>query len=158
VILAYELNGVPLPPQHGFPLRLLVRGGYGMTSVKWLTGITVLDVPFEGAQMMLHYRLQRDENDPGTPLTRMEPRALAIPPGIPEFHSRERFVDAGPCVLRGRAWSGWAPVAGVRVSVDGGANWDDAVLERDVDSPWAWSAWSYEWPATAGRRALLQGA
>jgi sulfane dehydrogenase subunit SoxC len=154
VILAYELNGVPLPPQHGFPLRLLVPGWYGMTSVKWLAGATVLDVPFEGAQMMLHYRLQRDENDPGKPLTRMPPRALAIPPGIPEFHSRERFVDAGLCLLRGRAWSGWAPVADVRVSLDGGATWDDAELERDLDSPWAWCAWSYEWKATPGRHEL----
>jgi DMSO/TMAO reductase YedYZ molybdopterin-dependent catalytic subunit len=154
VILAYELNGVSLPPQHGFPLRLLVPGWYGMTSVKWLAGITVLDVPFEGAQMTLHYRLQRDENDPGTPLTRMPPRALAIPPGIPEFHSRERFVDAGLCLLRGRAWSGWAPVAGVRVSLDGGATWDDAELERDLESPWAWCAWSYEWNAAPGRHEL----
>jgi hypothetical protein len=84
----------------------------------------------------------------------MAPRALVIPPGIPEFHSRERFVDAGLCVLRGRAWSGWAPVAGVHVSVDAGATWDDAELERDLDSPWAWCAWSYEWQAKPGRHEL----
>jgi DMSO/TMAO reductase YedYZ molybdopterin-dependent catalytic subunit len=151
VILAYELNGAPLPPQHGFPLRLLVPGWYGMTSVKWLDRITVLAEPFEGAQMTLHYRLQRDEDDPGTPLTRMAPRALAIPPGIPDFHSRERYIEAGRCVLRGRAWSGRAPVAGVRISVDGGESWDDAVIERDVDSPWAWCSWTYEWDASPGR-------
>ena len=154
VMLAYELNGEPLPPQHGFPLRLLVPGWYGMTSVKWLERITVLDRPFEGFQMAKRYRLQRDEDDPGTPFTRMLPRALVIPPGIPEFHSRERHVPAGACVLRGRAWSGFAPVAAVDVSTDGGATWAAAEIERDVDSPWAWCAWRYEWRASVGRHEL----
>ena len=154
VILAYELNGVPLPPQHGFPLRLVVPGWYGMTSVKWLGGITVLDRPFGGPQMAKKYRWQRDEDDPGTPLTRMAPRALVIPPGIPDFRSRERFVEAGPCLLRGRTWSGWAPVAAVDVSVDGGLTWSAARLERDVDSAWAWRAWTFEWDAPPGRHEL----
>jgi DMSO/TMAO reductase YedYZ molybdopterin-dependent catalytic subunit len=154
VLLAYDLNGSPLPPQHGFPLRLLVPGWYGMTSVKWLERITVLERPFEGFQMAKRYRLQRDEDDPGTPLTRMFPRALAVPPGIPDFHSRERFVDAGPCLLRGRAWSGWAQISHVGVSVDGGKTWAEAQIERDVDSPWAWCAWSYGWQASPGRHEL----
>ena len=154
VLLAYELNGVPLPPQHGFPLRLLVPGWYGMTSVKWLERITVLDAPFEGFQMAKRYRLQRNEDDPGTPFTRMYPRALVVPPGIPDFHSRERVLEPGPCVLRGRAWSGWAPIAHVGVSADGGETWEDARIERDVDSPWAWCAWTYEWDARPGRHEL----
>jgi DMSO/TMAO reductase YedYZ molybdopterin-dependent catalytic subunit len=154
VLLAYELNGAALPPQHGFPLRLLVPGWYGMTSVKWLERISVLDAPFEGFQMAKRYRLQLDENDPGTPFTRMYPRALAVPPGIPDFYSRERVVKAGSCVLRGRAWSGWAPIERVGVSVDGGETWDDARIERDVDSPWAWCAWAYEWQASPGRHEL----
>jgi hypothetical protein len=99
--------------------------------------------------------LQRDEDDPGTPLTRMAPRALAIPPGVPDFHSRERFVEAGACVLRGRAWSGWAAVEAVEVSADGGLTWADAAIERDVDSPWAWCVWTYEWQATPGRHELF---
>jgi sulfane dehydrogenase subunit SoxC len=154
VLLAYELNGEPLPPQHGFPLRLFVPGWYGMTSVKWLVRMTVLDRPFEGYQMTHRYRLQRDEDDPGTPLTRMAPRALAVPPGIPDFHSRERQVEGGACTLHGRAWSGWAPVAAVDVSVDGGETWAAAEVERDVDSPWAWCAWTYEWDARPGRHEL----
>jgi DMSO/TMAO reductase YedYZ molybdopterin-dependent catalytic subunit len=154
VLLAYELNGVPLPPQHGFPLRLLVPGWYGMTSVKWLARIDVVDRPFEGFQMAKRYRLQRDEDDEGEPLTRMAPRALAVPPGVPDFHSRERFLEAGPCVLRGRAWSGLARVASVEVSVDGGETWQAAHVEHDVESPWAWSAWRYEWDAPLGRHEL----
>jgi sulfane dehydrogenase subunit SoxC len=154
VLLAYELNGSMLPPQHGYPLRLLVPGWYGMTSVKWLGRITVLDRPFDGFQMAKRYRLQRDEDDPGTPLTRMAPRALTIPPGVPEFHSRERYLQRGACKLRGRAWSGWAPVAGVDVSVDGGKTWAEAEVRRDIDSPWAWCSWTYEWDAPPGRHEL----
>ena len=48
VLLAYDMGGAPLPPQHGFPLRLVVPGWYGMTNVKWLERITVLDRPFDG--------------------------------------------------------------------------------------------------------------
>ena len=62
VLLAYACNGAPLPPQHGFPLRLLVPGWYGMTSVKWLERITVVDEPFTGYQMVTDYRMRADEH------------------------------------------------------------------------------------------------
>src|SRR6478752_7135968 len=84
-LLAYELNGAPLPPQHGSPLLLVVPGWYGMTSVKWLERITVLDKPFEGYQQAHAYRLRRSEDDEGEPITRMRPRALMMPPGMPDF-------------------------------------------------------------------------
>ena len=110
VLLAYEMNGAPLNPQHGFPLRLVVPGWYGMASVKWLTRITLVDRPFEGHQQAEAYRFRRDEDDKGTPLSRILPRALMVPPGLPEFPTRERMLAAGPCPLEGRAWSGWAPM------------------------------------------------
>src|SRR5947207_492575 len=97
-LLAYELNGAPLPPQHGFPLRLVVPGWYGMTSVKWLERITVLDRPFGGYQQAQSYRLRQDEDDEGEALTRMLPRALVAPPGIPDFLTRRRLVPPGPCL------------------------------------------------------------
>ena len=75
-ILAYDLNGAPLPPQHGFPLRLLVPGWYGMTNVKWLARITLVDKPFEGYQQARGYHFRADEDDPGVPLQRIRPRAL----------------------------------------------------------------------------------
>src|SRR5437016_705969 len=93
VVLAYELNGQPLPPQHGFPLRLLVPGWYGMTNVKWLTTMTVVDEPFTGFQQARGYHMRRDDDDRGAPLSRMLPRALMVPPGIPDFFSRRRAVD-----------------------------------------------------------------
>src|SRR5437764_7491846 len=104
-LLAYELNGEPLPPQHGAPLRLVVPGWYGMTSVKWLERITVLDRPFDGYQQVQAYRFRRDEDDVGEPITRMRPRALMVPPGVPAFMTRRRFLSPGRCLLEGRAWS-----------------------------------------------------
>jgi DMSO/TMAO reductase YedYZ molybdopterin-dependent catalytic subunit len=145
VVLAYGLNGAPLPPQHGFPLRLVVPGWYGMTNVKWLTRITVLDEPFAGPQQARAYRIRQHEEAEGEPVTRIEPRSLMIPPGIPDFLTRRRTVPTGPGVLEGRAWSGWAPVALVEVSTDGGRSWAAAELGGDAASPWAWQSWSYPW-------------
>jgi DMSO/TMAO reductase YedYZ molybdopterin-dependent catalytic subunit len=153
-LLVYEMNGAPLLPQHGFPLRLVVPGWYGMTNVKWLSSVTVIDYAFDGYQQDHSYRLRRDEDDPGTPLTRMLPRALMAPPGMPEFLTRERILDPGEHVLEGRAWSGHAAIARVEVSVDGGESWEAAATSRDLDSPWAWCAWTYRWSAAPGRYVL----
>jgi sulfane dehydrogenase subunit SoxC len=149
MLLAYEINGQPLPPQHGFPLRLIAPGWYGMTHVKWLQTITVVAEPFRGWQQDVAYRLRNSEEEQGSPVTRILPRALMIPPGIPDFLSRQRFVDPGPCVLEGRAWSGWAPVERVEVSTDGGSTWSDAILGKPL-SEYAWRGWTYEWDAGAG--------
>jgi DMSO/TMAO reductase YedYZ molybdopterin-dependent catalytic subunit len=154
VLLAYELNGVPLPPQHGFPLRLLVPGWYGMTNVKWLTRITLIDRPFAGYQQARGYRLRQTDEEEGEPLSRIFPRALMVPPGIPEFMTRERTVQAGTRTIEGRAWSGHAPVAAVQVSTDDGATWEDAQLDPPELGRWAWRRWSYEWNASPGRHVI----
>jgi sulfane dehydrogenase subunit SoxC len=155
VLLAYDLNGGPLPPQHGFPLRLLVPGWYGMTNVKWLSRITVLDKPFTGYQQARGYRLRQDPDEPGEPLSRIYPRSLMVPPGIPDFMSRERTVPRGPCAIEGRAWSGQAPIAAVEVSVDNGATWRAAELEPPELGEWAWRRFSYEWHADEPGRHVL---
>jgi DMSO/TMAO reductase YedYZ molybdopterin-dependent catalytic subunit len=155
VLLAYDLNGAPLPPQHGFPLRLLVPGWYGMTNVKWIDRITVLDEPFTGYQQARGYRLRQDPDEPGVPLQRIYPRALMVPPGIPDFMSRERTVERGRQTIAGRAWSGHAPVAAVEVSVDGGANWDAATVGSTELGEWAWRSFSYEWEAAEPGRVVL---
>jgi DMSO/TMAO reductase YedYZ molybdopterin-dependent catalytic subunit len=154
VLLAYDVNDVPLPPQHGFPLRLVVPGWYGMTSVKWLGRITVLDVPFDGYQQRHSYRVRAEEDDPGEPIRWIQVRALMVPPGIPDFGSRTRFVPAGECVLTGRAWSGEAEVERVEVSTDGGSTWVDAELEPASLGRWAWRSWSHAWHATPGDHEL----
>jgi sulfane dehydrogenase subunit SoxC len=148
VLLAYECNGAPLPPQHGFPLRLLVPGWYGMTSVKWLSSIEVVDTPFDGYQMRA-YRLRQESGEPGEALSRIDPRALVVPPGSPDFMSRRRFLRAGTVVLEGRAWSGWGEVSRVEVSTDGGGSWREAEVEPAV-GPHAWRRWTLGWEATPG--------
>jgi sulfane dehydrogenase subunit SoxC len=154
VLLAYELNGVPLPPQHGFPLRLLVPGWYGMTSVKWLDRVTVVDAPHDGYQMRQSYRLRLVEGEEGEPLDRIRVRALMIPPGMPDFLTRARIVDAGEHVLRGRAWSGQAEVAAVEISTNGGASWHEAELEPPTLGRWAWRGWAFHWDARPGEHEL----
>ena len=151
VLLAYEMNGRPLEPQHGAPVRLLVPGWYVMTSVKWLTRITAVTEPFRGYQQAVAYRYQQDEDDPGEAVSRILVRALMIPPGHPDFMTRTRFVDAGPVDLRGRAWSGSGAVERVEVGVDG--VWEDATLEAPVGE-FAWRGWSYRWPAAPGEHVL----
>jgi sulfane dehydrogenase subunit SoxC len=153
VLLAYEVNGAPLPPQHGFPLRLVVPGWYGMTSVKWLRRITVVDTPFDGFQMQA-YRMRQEPDDAGEPVTRMRPRALMIPPGFPDFFERTRTMEAGSIDLQGRAWSGRAAIRRVEISVDGGARWDDATLEPSA-GPFAWRGWTYRWDAQPGEHELV---
>lgn len=154
VLLAYRINGQPLPPQHGFPLRLLVPGWYGMTSVKWLARVSVLDAPFDGYQMRHSYRLRLEEDEEGEPLSRIRPRSLMVPPGIPDFGTRIRIVQAGPCTLQGRAWSGEAELAAVDVSTDGGGTWAEAELGESSLGRWAWRPWSFEWLATPGEHEL----
>lgn len=153
VLLAYAINGRPLPSQHGFPLRLIVPGWYGMTHVKWLAAVDVVAEPFRGWQQEDAYKIHRSEDDPGTPVTRMLPRALLAPPGIPDFMSRSRFLVAGPCALVGRAWSGWAPIERVEVSIDGGARWTDAALDEPLDE-YAWRGWRTTWDARPGEHEL----
>lgn len=151
VLLAYKMNGEPLQPQHGYPLRLIVPGWYGMTSVKWLHSIQITSTPFEGYQQAVAYHYQRDEEDPGEPVSRIRARALMIPPGIPSFFSRERTVESGTVTLAGRAWCGLAPVRTVEVGVDD--IWFPAQLDEPI-GPFAWHAWRFEWEATPGAHTL----
>jgi DMSO/TMAO reductase YedYZ molybdopterin-dependent catalytic subunit len=144
MLLAYEVNGRPLPPQHGFPLRLIVPGWYGMTHVKWLDRITVLSEPFEGYQQAMQYRTKQSEDEAGEPVTRMLPRSLLIPPGIPDFPDRQRFLEPGSHLLEGRAWSGWAPIERVEVSIDGGRTWHDAELDEPTGD-FGWRRWTFHW-------------
>ncbi|MEU7074973.1 sulfite oxidase [Streptomyces narbonensis] len=163
VLVAYAMNGAPLPPQHGSPLRLVVPGWYGMAHVKWLHDITVTDTPYTGFQQSVAYRIRTtaEGDDPGTPVTLIAPRALMIPPGFPDFMSRARVVRPGPVPLAGRAWSGHGAVRRVEigefgegVGEDGDAVWTDAVLERDAAHPWAWQSWRTTWTATPGLHHL----
>ena len=151
VMLVWAMDGQPLPPQHGFPVRLLVPGWYGMTSVKWLTSIDAVAEPYQGYQQTVAYQYASDKDDPGEPAQRMRVRALMVPPGIPEYLTRMRVVEAGPTRLIGRAWSGSGSITRVEVGVDG--VWSDAALAPPVDA-YAWRGWSLDWPAGPGEHEL----
>ena len=154
VLLVYEMNGEPLPPQHGYPLRLLAPGWYGMASVKWLDRIEAVAEPFRGYQMARAYHYTRTADEPGEAVTLIRARALMIPPGIPDFMTRNRLVDAGVVALTGKAWAGRVGVSDVEVSVDGGATWSKAEL-GELESPYSWRTWTFLWNATPGEQVLL---
>ena len=151
VLLVDEMNGAPLQPQHGFPLRLLVPGWYGMASVKWLTRIEAVAEPFDGYQQAAAYHYKSSADDPGTPVSRIRVRALMAPPGIPDYFTRRRLVDAGRVTLHGRAWGGRAPLQRVEVGVDGA--WAEARLEASLGE-FAWRGWSFDWDAEPGDHEL----
>jgi DMSO/TMAO reductase YedYZ molybdopterin-dependent catalytic subunit len=151
VLVAYEMNGQPLPPQHGAPLRLVVPGWYGMASVKWLRAIEALGQPFDGVQQALSYHFRGAREERGIPCTRMRVKSLMAPPGIPDFYTRTRIVQAGSVALQGRAWSGDAPVRQVEVAIDGA--WRPAQLCAAA-GPYAWRGWQATWEAAPGEHEL----
>ena len=151
VQLVYAMNGQPLQPQHGFPLRLIVPGWYGMASVKWLRTIEAVDQPFRGYQQGTAYHYKAAADDPGTPVSTIRVRALMAPPGIPDYFSRRRLVDPGPVTITGRAWGGTAPISRVQVGVDG--EWADAALAPPMGD-FAWRGWTFDWHATPGKHLL----
>jgi DMSO/TMAO reductase YedYZ molybdopterin-dependent catalytic subunit len=151
VLLAFAMNGEPLPLRHGFPLRLVVPRWYGMASVKWLTRIEAVEQPFGGVQQAHSYHFRRTAGEPGVPCRHMRVNSLLAPPGVPDFYSRTRVVRAGTVEIVGRAWSGEAPVARVELGVNGA--WRDASLEPAATSL-AWQRWRADWDAAAGEHVL----
>jgi DMSO/TMAO reductase YedYZ molybdopterin-dependent catalytic subunit len=152
VLLVHAMNGRPLEPQHGAPLRLIVPGWYGMASVKWLTRIEAVGEPFLGYQQARSYNIRQAPEDAGVRITRMRVRALMIPPGHAEFPSLRRLASPGLLTVRGRAWSGAAPISRVEVSIDGGP-WVESQLDAPVGE-FAWTGWRHEWQATPGEHEL----
>jgi len=148
VMLVYAMNGAPLLPQHGAPLRLIVPGWLGMTNVKWLDNIELSREVFKGHQMIAYSRAKNAEDEERVPLTDMRIRAVMQPPGIPEFFTRLRYVELGrQILLTGRAWVGHATVKSVEVSLDGGKTYSEANKGAPL-SDFAWLAWSYPWTPT----------
>lgn len=147
VMLVWAMNDQPLAPQHGAPLRLIVPGWYGMASVKWLTTIAALNKPYDGFQQVQTYRYRDTADDPGRPVTAMKPRALMVPPGVPDWTSRKRYVVQGPVTVQGRAWSGaGVPITKVEFGVNG--DWQATDLRRGAQ--YGWSHWSTSWHAPPG--------
>ena len=151
VLLAWAMNGQPLPPQHGFPLRLVVPRWYGMASVKWLERIEAIDRPFDGVQQALSYHFRQAAGERGVPCRYMRVNSLLAPPGAPDFYTRRRVLGAGRVEILGRAWSGEAPIARIEFAVDGA--WRDARLDAPAGEH-AWRGWRASWDAAAGEHEL----
>jgi len=144
VLLAWAMNGRPLEPQHGYPVRLVVPGWYGMAHVKWLRSIEASVAAATGYQNAVAYRYSQSREEPGEPVTLIRVRSLMMPPGFPDYLTRTRIVRRGVVDLMGRAWSGYARVARVDVSTDGGRSWGQAEVDEVAD-PHSWQLWRYRW-------------
>ena len=152
-ILAYVMNGEPLPIHHGFPLRLIVPSWYAVASVKWLTEIELIERPFTGhfQTKKYWYEWPTDSEDAREPVTRMQVRALITEP------NQGSEIERGDITVRGVAWSGVAPIE--RVEVSTGGAWHQANLVGEP-SRQAWQRWELvtrinaSGPATLRARAM----
>src|SRR5213076_2622158 len=147
ILIAYEMNGEPLRPDHGAPFRLVVPHWFAVASVKWLRRIDVLTEPFTGEFQTGHYIYQwRDR--PHEPVTLMRVRARITDP------APASTINVGTYTVRGKAWSGTGPVTQVDVSLTGEGEWHPARLESPK-GPYQWQDWLFEWQATdIGRQTL----
>ena len=153
VMLAFQMNGEELMPAHGWPLRVIVPGWYGMASVKWLTRIIASAQPFHGYYQTMDYAIWgRGASAPTlVPITEMQVKAQIARPGFAES------VRAGQMYhVIGAAWTTEAEIAKVEISTDGGETWEDThLLGKSMGN--AWRLWEYHWrvPAIAGKATLL---
>lgn len=155
VLLAWAMNGEPLAPEHGYPLRLVVPGFAGIRSPKWLAAITVQDGPSDNHMQATDYRLfppnvGTDDvgTAAGTTIDAMPVTSAICVPGPDER------VAAGRVPVRGYAHAGDRGVARVDVSADGGGSWRQAELEHDPGAPWSWTLWSIALVLPAGEHQL----
>ncbi len=154
VILAYRMNGEPLPPSHGFPLRAVVPGWYGMASVKWVTRLIVTDASFRGYFQTSDYSFweQREELPVQLlPVTEVEVKAEIARPALHEIIPTDTIYR-----IYGAAWTGESQVSSVEMSTDGGKAWEQASLLGE-SVPYAWRFWEYYWrtPGQAGTHTLM---
>ncbi len=150
-ILAYEMNGEPLPLAHGYPLRGLALGWTGANCVKWLSRITVLDRPHAGFYMDKVYRVFQKGEDPSTGgvVTAIPLKSIITSP------ENGATLTGSTVAVRGAAYGGEAVVVRVEVSTDGGASWQEAELLGPVER-YAWRRWEYIWrSATPGTHTIL---
>jgi DMSO/TMAO reductase YedYZ molybdopterin-dependent catalytic subunit len=153
VLLAYAMNGQQLTAKHGFPLRAIVPGWYGMASVKWLTRILAVDAPFGGYFQTIDYAYWEMQNGHPvrTPLAEMLVKSLIARP-----KEGEVLACSSEHSIVGAAWSGAGAIAKVEVSVDGGQSWAQAELAAEA-RPNAWRLWQCRWqaPAEPGEYTLM---
>ena len=156
VLIAWAMNGEPLTPEHGAPLRLVVPGYAGVRNAKWLTRIEVRDRPSDAPIQAKDYKLfpssvTKDEADWDQGLTINEmPLNAAI--CSPEDGAH---VRAGTCLIEGYAVAFGRAVSRVEVSTNGGADWVQAELTAKPEAPWSWTQWRATVDLTPGLHVLV---
>jgi DMSO/TMAO reductase YedYZ molybdopterin-dependent catalytic subunit len=151
VLLAYKMNGEALAVNHGFPLRAVVGGWYGVASIKWLSRILVTERPFVGFEQSLDYSIweRRDGIPSLVPLTEMEVKASIARP-----YAGEQVAAKTDYRVYGAAWTGESEIAKVEFSTDAGKTWDEARLLGNA-VPFAWRLWEYVWKTPMARKYTL---
>ena len=159
-LLAWKMNGAPLTPNHGAPVRLVVPGWYGMASVKWLKRITAITEPYGGFFQRDDYVLRGIPGiEDGTPVDRVAVNSRILVP------VDGAVVPAGGLAIEGVAWSGHSAIAAVEVSLDDGKTWLPATLDEEPEgvsggavgagpSPYAWRRWRLACALAPGERTL----
>jgi len=154
-MLAFALNGKPLSAERGFPLRLILPGWYGMTQIKWLTRIEVLDRRYEGSHMARNYHTMRAMETPAqgfwveTSISKTRLKSV-----VARVTRRKQADGSFQYRISGAAWGGQKPIGSVEVQIDGGS-WLPAQAEKRTD-PYAWWLWSFDWrDATPGPHTLV---
>lgn len=143
-LLAYDMNGEPLPVEHGHPLRLIVPGWSANHAMKWVTRLTVVDREHDGHFMRYDYRVPARRVRPGaqvsweemTPITTMVVKSLITAP-----HDGTA-LEPGPVAVEGIAYAGEAAIRRVEVSFDDGLTWEQATMGRDT-ARYAWRRWTF---------------
>ncbi len=154
VLLAYAMNGTALTPAHGFPLRALVPGWYGMASVKWLTRIIVTKAAFHGYFQTTDYSYWAQQHGlppQMVPITTMGVKAQIARPTMHEVVPANRAYR-----IYGAAWAGDSPISKVDVSTNSGTTWQAARL-LDTGAKMTWRLWEFIWqtPNKAGPHTLM---
>jgi DMSO/TMAO reductase YedYZ molybdopterin-dependent catalytic subunit len=139
-LLAYEMNGQPLLPLHGYPLRLIAPGWYGIANVKWLTRIEVRDRRYQGNFMARDYVTIREEERDGETVWTFSSVGRARLKSAPAKVIRQ----GGKYEVMGAAWG--AQVSAVEVKIDDGP-WQPATLTTGEGETFSWVFWSFDWPS-----------
>lgn len=139
-LLAYEMNGEPLPLEHGYPLRALALGWTGANCVKWLNKITVMAQPFEGFYMDKVYRVfqKGEDSQSGEVVTTLNLKSIITQP-LPN-----ETLRLGSVTILGAAYAGEKGIERVEVSVDNCRTWNCATFIA-LHEPFAWRQWQYVW-------------
>ncbi len=150
-LVATQMNGAALTPEHGFPARALVPGWIGSCSIKWLCEIRVLKHEFDGFYMSSAYRLPLGPSSSEQSRAQQSEAITSLAVKSVIAHPREGSTillpTSGVVSVSGAAWAGERAIQHVEVSTDAGRSWHNASLSRDL-SKYAWRLWSYDWRPT----------